>query len=212
MALSASTAGIYIKASGRYLETIWLGFILMTLGLGLLINLDVRKSWPKIIIYQFITGFGVGPNFQAILTTFQNGVLGQDIATATATLRFVRTLAISIGIVVGGVIFQNGIQSHATELRNNLSVAAELILGGAATASTDIVDRLPKDQRAVARTVYYQSLKNVWIFAVAISAVGLLAILAIRKSTLSREHLVVKTGLDAEERRRTFLAKEEREV
>ena len=213
MSFAASVTGMYIKFSGRFLEPIWLGFILMTLGLGLLISLDVDKSWPKIVIYQIIVGLGVGPNFQAPLIALQNGVSGQDIATATATFGFLRNLASSIGVVVGGVIFQNGIQSHAAELRDSLGPTAELLLGGAATASTGIVDRLPADERAVARDVYFKSLKNVWIFAVAISAVGLLVILTIRKSKLSREHLVVKTGLDAEEaKRRKFLTKEDRDT
>jgi MFS family permease len=213
LAFAGSVTGMYIKLSGRYLEPIWVGFILMTLGFGLLINLDVDKSWPKIIIYQIITGLGVGPNFQALLIALQNGVSSQDIATATATFGFLRNLASSIGVVVGGVIFQNSIQSHAGELIDNMGQTAELLLGGAATASTGIVDRLPGDERAVARDVYYKSLKNVWIFAVAISAVGLLAILTIRKAKLSREHLVVKTGLDAEEeKRRIFLTKEDRDM
>ncbi|KAG0647649.1 Efflux pump dotC [Hyphodiscus hymeniophilus] len=213
MAFSASCTGGYIKASGRFLETIWIGFILMTLGFGLFINLDDSKNWPKIILYQIIAGLGVGTNFQGPLIALQNGVSGQDIATATSLLGFTRALATSVGIVVGGVIFQNGFQSHASQLQNSLGAAADAFLGGAATASTELVDRLPEAQRAVTRRVYFDSLKNVWIFAVATSAVGLFVIVAIRKSTLSKQHEVVKTGLDAEEeRRRTFLVKEEREM
>jgi hypothetical protein len=64
------------------------------------------------------------------------------------------------------------------------------------------VDQLPEPQRSIVRAVYYESLRNVWIFSTSISAVGLFVLLAIRKSTLSREHQVVKTGLAAEEERR----------
>ena len=144
------------------------------------------------------------------MISLQNGVSSQDLATATALLGFTRNLATSIGIVVGGVIFQNGIQNHATELRDSLGAMADAFLGGAATSSTKILDGLPDAQKAVARMVYFESLKNVWIFSVAVSAVGLLVTVGIRKSKLSKEHEVVKTGLDAEEeRRRTFLTKEE---
>jgi hypothetical protein len=211
MALSETVTGVSIKRTGRYVEFIWISFILMTLGFGLFIDLEVSRNWPKIIIFQLIAGFGTGPNFQAPLISLQNGVSSQDIATTTALLTFTRNFASSIGIVVGGVIFQNGIQDHATELKDSLGAIADAFLGGAATSSTEIVDKLPDAQRAVARMVYFESLKNVWIFSVAISAMGLLATVGIRKSKLSKEHEVVKTGLDAEEeRRRTFLAKEER--
>ena len=213
MAFAASVTGGYIKASGRYLETIWIGFILMTLGFGLFIDLDATKNWPKIVIYQIIAGLGIGPIFQGPLIALQNGISNHDIATATSLLGFTRALATSVGIVVGGVIFQNEFQSHASELKGSLGAQADSFLNGAATASTELVDRLPGPQRTLTRNVYFQSLRNVWYFAVATSGIGLLVILAIRRSVLSKKHEVVKTGLDAEEeRRRAHLVKEQRDV
>jgi hypothetical protein len=50
--------------------------------------------------------------------------------------------------------------------------------------------------------VYFQPLRGIWCFAVSVSALGLLALLTIRKTTLSKEDLIVKTGLEAEEERR----------
>ncbi len=132
----------------------------------------------------------------------QNGVSPQDIATATATFGFDRNLASSIGVVVGGVIFQNGVQRNAGVLQSALGPAAEFLLGGGAIASTGSVNGLPKVQEELVRTVYRGAIRDIWIFAVAFSGAGLLVILAIRKSVLSRDHVEVKTGLDAEEERR----------
>lgn len=202
MALAATFTGIYISVTGRFLEPIWFGFVFLTLGFGLMIDLDVTRDWPKIIIYQILAGLGVGPNFQALMIGLQNGVSPQDIATATATFGFDRNLASSIGVVVGGVIFQNGVQRNAGVLQSALGPAADFLLGGGAIASTESVNDLPQAQKELVRRVYQGAIRDIWIFAVAFSGVGLVVILAIRKSVLSRDHVEVKTGLDAEEERR----------
>jgi hypothetical protein len=206
MGLGASVTGIFIQRTGRYVEPMWFGFTLMTLGFGLFIDLEGARHWPKMIIYQILLGLAVGPNFQAPLISLQRGVSGRDVGTATATFGFIRNLATSIGVVIGGVIFQNGIVSHATVLRDSLGAMADQFLA-AAIASTAIVDQLPEAQKSIVRTVYYESLRNVWIFSTSISAVGMFVLLAIRKSQLSREHQVVKTGLAAEEERRKAFQK-----
>jgi EmrB/QacA subfamily drug resistance transporter len=64
--------GIYIRKTGQYLPPIWFGFICMTLGFGLFINLDSHSNWAKIILYQIVAGIGVGPNFQAPLIALQS--------------------------------------------------------------------------------------------------------------------------------------------
>lgn len=62
MSFSALVPGLYVEATGRFLETIWIGSILTTLGFELLINLNVEKNWVKILMCQFIADCGVGPN------------------------------------------------------------------------------------------------------------------------------------------------------
>ena len=60
MSLATVSTGPYIQKTGRYLDCIRFGFKLLVLGLGLSYNFPVSKTWPKIIVYQIISGFGVG--------------------------------------------------------------------------------------------------------------------------------------------------------
>jgi hypothetical protein len=92
---------------GRYLELIWIGMAVMTLGFGLFIDLSVNFSLPKIVIFQLIAGLGVGLVFQSPLIAFQSLVAPANIATATATFGFIRNIGCSMSIVLGGVLFQN---------------------------------------------------------------------------------------------------------
>ncbi|KAG8528271.1 uncharacterized protein KY384_007188 [Bacidia gigantensis] len=202
MSFAATFAGAIIGITGRFVELIWFGFIFLVLGFGLFIDLSSARDWPKIIIFQIIAGLGVGPNFQAPLIGLQNGVSPQDLATATSAYSFARNVAGSIGVVVGGVIFQNGFQKRAGLLRQGLGANAGYFLGGGAIASVDKVKKLPALQRDLVRSVYDQAIREIWYFGVAFAAVGLVVILGCRKTVLSKEHVEVSTGLDGEERRR----------
>ncbi len=72
LSLVSAFTGVFIRKTGQYLPPIWFGLFMMTLGFGLLINLNVNSSWAKIIIYQMIAGIGVGPNFQSPLIALQS--------------------------------------------------------------------------------------------------------------------------------------------
>lgn len=197
--MSAAT-GVYIRKTGEYRYPIWAGMAFMTFGFGLYINFPAEASWPRIIIYQIIAGLGVGTNFQSPLIALQTLVPPRDIATATATFGFTRNLATSISVVVGGVIFQNGMATRLPDLLAALpSKLANELAGGSAGANTAIVSKLPGNEMVVAVGAYTQSLQTMWIFYTCIAFVGLCVSLAIGKNVLSKTHETTKTGLAAEE-------------
>ncbi|MCJ1310929.1 hypothetical protein MMC25_004597 [Agyrium rufum] len=206
-------AGIIIKKTGQYLPLIWGGMLIMTLGFGLYIDLPTDKQWAKIIIFQIIAGIGVGPNFQSPLIALQSLVQPRDIATATATFGFTRNLATSISVVVGGVIFQNGMQKRAATLTKTLGPElAQKLGGGSAGANTDLIAGLTTAQKVVVDKAFTDSLREMWIFYAVIALVGFAVSLLISKQTLSKTHQKTETGLAAQEegRRLEKAAKEEK--
>lgn len=135
----------------------------------------------------------------------------RDIATATATFGFVRNLATSISVVIGGVVFQNEMKKHAAALRAALPAAAAAQLsGGSAGANVGLVDALPAAPRDVVRAAFAQSLRTDWIMYTAFSAVGLLVGFLITKQKLSAAHETTKTGLQEEKRKTLERAESER--
>ncbi|EOA89022.1 uncharacterized protein SETTUDRAFT_168220 [Exserohilum turcica Et28A] len=199
----SATTGIIIKKTGQYLPLIWSGMFLMTLGYGLFIDLNVNSSWAKIIIYQIITGIGVGPNFQSPLIALQSLVPKRDIATATATFGFIRNLGSAISVVVGGVVFNNQMKSKQPELAASLGQqAASAFGGGTAGANVGLVKSLPDSQKFVAKKAFADSLSTMWIMYVAFSAVGLAISFLIKRNTLDKHHEETKTGLEVEKMKR----------
>ncbi|KAI9727976.1 MAG: hypothetical protein M1828_005381 [Chrysothrix sp. TS-e1954] len=201
MSLSVGSlfTGISIRKTGKYMPQIYGGLFLMTVGFGLLINLDYNSSLAKIIIYQIIAGLGVGPNFQAPLIALQSGISPRDIATATSAFGFVRNLATAISIVVGGAIYQNVVVQKDPSLS-----------GGSAGpgAAIGIANALPPSQRTPVQKAFAEALQPAWIMYTVVSALGLAIAFLIGKNTLSKQHEETKTGLEAQEETRKEMERE----
>ena len=160
---------------------------------------------------HFCTDVRQGPLFQSPLIALQSRLKGHDIAVGTATFGSVRNLATSISIVLGGVVFQNELQSRKSELAAALGprLAAQLASSSFGSATSEL-HKLPHDQKQALNEVYTQSLKRMWIFYTAFSAVGIVLSLFIKKKELSRDKVEVKTGLAEQERVRVLEKEEQR--
>ena len=183
---------------GLYLPLIWGGVTCMTLGISLFISLDSIFSLARVVIFQIIAGLGIGPIFQMPLIALQARVPQTDVATATATFGFIRNLATSISIVLGGVVFQNGMQGQSQQLEAALGRAtADKLTGGEAAANVFVLKELHGEGLRVAKMAFAKSLRDMWIMYACMSALGLIASAFIGKRVRSREHIETKTGLQA---------------
>ncbi|KAL8993488.1 MAG: hypothetical protein Q9169_006307 [Polycauliona sp. 2 TL-2023] len=192
------TVGFLIHRTGRYLELMWIGTLLMTIGFGLFIHLDATSSLVEIVASQIVAGIGSGFLFEPPLIAIQAHVAQDDTATATATFGFTLNMAMSISIVVGGVIFQNSMQDRGSVL-------------SAAGLSTDIVHKFAGDdaaanvmvistitdaaQKLAIKEAFAWSLRNMWILYTCMSFLGIVASVFLEKRELSKEHVETKTGL-----------------
>ncbi|KAI1384069.1 MFS general substrate transporter [Hypoxylon trugodes] len=194
-------SGIFMKKTGKYLPPIIFGMTFMTLGFGLFVDLSPKANWAKIVIFQIIAGMGVGPNFQSPLIALQTSVDPRDVAAVTSTFGFIRQLATAVSVVIGGVVFQNGMERQYPTLLAELGPElANQLSGGSAGGNVGLVASLQGQQGDIARTAYWNSLRDMYIMYTAISGVGLLVSPFITQRTLSREHQEHKTGLQSLQR------------
>jgi hypothetical protein len=190
--------GILIHQTGRYREIIWAGVTLMTLGTGLYISFQTDTSVARIIGFEIIGGIGTALLFQAPMINIQNTVSQANTASATATLGFVRNLATSLSIVLGGVVFQNSMTARQSSLASaGLSESVlEALSGDQAAANVEIV-KLIKDaaQRQVVQDAFAWSLRNMFIMYTCVAAVAMVASAFIKQRHLRTEHTETKTGI-----------------
>ena len=205
IAMSVTTvfSGMYIKRTGRYLDCIRFGFVILVLGLGLFYNLPDGKTWSKIIIYQIIAGLGVGLIFQPPLIALQSNVPAQDNAAATASFGLVRSVASAIGVVIGSVTVSNKMDGQQDMLINQLGAStANLFSGSNAQANVFHIEDLDNAQQRIVHKAFWLSIRNIWIIGVSFAAAGFLICLLIRHKKLDKTHVEVETGLAGEEERR----------
>ncbi|KAI8655213.1 MFS domain-containing protein [Fusarium keratoplasticum] len=194
--VTAAATGAYIQLSGKYLPAVHIGLVIMTVGIGLMIGLDLDLNWSKLIPFQIISGIGVGMNFEGPLLAVQTVVPHKDVAAATTAMSFVRTIATAISVVIGGVLFQNEMKGKKQTLVDGLGPQlARFFDGATASASVDLVKTLPLEQQLVVRRSFFYSLDSMWIMYTAFSGVGLFLGFFIRAQHLSKEHEAAELGI-----------------
>lgn len=175
---------------------------LLTIGNGLYVNLNATSSLGSIIAFEVVAGLGAGLLFDPPLIALQALVSQDDTATATATLGFMRNVGISLSIVCGGVIFQNGMQLQRSNLRDH-GLPTDLVenLSGpdAATNINLIATISDQAQKLAVKQAFAWSLRNLWITCTCMAACGLLAGGLITKKELTKEHTETQTGIKKRE-------------
>ena len=203
VAPAAVITGIAVTKTGRYRWAIWSGWVLTTLGIGLLYLLDVNTTTVQWIFLNLVSGLGMGILFPSMAFAIQAATTNKDLAFAVALFSFFRAFGQAIGVAVGGVIFQNQLEKKL--------LAYPLLAPMASAYSSDasgLVQIIKTMQHGPARTQlvqsYADSLKTVWIVMCALAGVALLSSFFIKGFELDRAleteqgFEVAKTTADAE--------------
>lgn len=172
--LAAAVTGALIQKTGRYLPCMYVAQVLLALGTGLMIYLKFGEPLTKLVIFQIVVGMGVGMNMEAPLLAAQAAASKIDTAVVIATMGFIRNIATSIAIVVGGVIFQNRMNDQYEGLVAEVGgqVAASF-KGDQASANLELIGSLSMHDQDVVRRVYFDSFRAVWIMVCSLAAIVL---------------------------------------
>ncbi|KAI0520680.1 major facilitator superfamily domain-containing protein [Xylaria bambusicola] len=191
-------SGWAIERTGRYIEFLWAGSIFMTLGAGLFILLGADTTTAMVVGLEIISALGRAMLFQAPVAAIQSGVSQEDTAAATATLLFLRSIGMSLSIVIGGVVFQNSMNArHSTLVMAGLDESVLEALSGSNAAANVYITRTIQDtsQRRVIIEAFAWSVKNMFILYTAFSATTVVASVFVKHNNLATEHKETKTGL-----------------
>ena len=212
LSVTSIISGIVMRKTGRYQEVIWVSAAVFCLGAGLLINLPATISWPKVIGYQIVAGLGTGPLFQGPLIALQSHLKGYDAAVGTATYGFIRNIATSMSVVLGGVVFQNELAKKESMLQQELGPQLAAEFSKSSFGSTiALLKTLPTKQRDALNEAYASSLSIMWIFYLAFAILLIIASAFITKVELSKEREKTRTGVAEQERIRQEQKEEDRQ-
>lgn len=179
VAPASIVVGVGISVSGRFRWAIWSGWVLTTLGMGLLYLLSPDTSIAAWICLNLVPGIGCGMLYSSLSYATQAPVDQVDVAFAAAMYTFSRSFGQSIGVAVGGTVFQTQLKLKLSQYPTLASNATELSKD--ASSFVQIIKDMPKNlpERMMLIDAYADSLKVVW------AVMAGLAFLALLLSTLT---------------------------
>jgi hypothetical protein len=166
-----------------------LGWVLTTVGLGLLILLRENTTTPQWIFLSLTAGFGTGILYSAQSFAVQASASNSDLPFAAAMYSFFRSLSQTFGVACGGAIFQNAFK-HKLSL-NPILRAKSGEWARDASAIVQIVKSLPDNNKTKSDIVaaYVDSLRIIWmVMCVLASGALLLSFIFVKDISLDREH------------------------
>ncbi len=188
VAPGAFIVGTLISRTGRYRWAVWSGWAITTLGLGLLFLLDVHTSTVEWIFLNLVVGIGLGFNYSALGVTLQAATTEEDMSSAVAMFTFFRLMGQALGVVIGGVTFQDQIRTKLLAIPSLAPMADQYANDGSALAQ-QIKFIHDSDDRNMVIQVYADSLKTVWAVLCGVAGLALLASLMITDQSLDRQFI-----------------------
>ncbi|KAI4907442.1 hypothetical protein J4E90_009471 [Alternaria incomplexa] len=173
VAPASVATGIAIAVTGQYRWANRAGWFLATLGMGLLIMLKPNTSTVSWIFLNLVGGVGTGILFPAMALAVQASATAKDQAYAANMFSFFRAFGQTLGVAIGGVIFQNQMKKKMLTFPLLADLAAEYSRDAAGLV--EIIKEMPEgEMREQLRESYTDALKYIWIVMLAFSAVALL--------------------------------------
>ncbi|OCL11843.1 MFS general substrate transporter [Glonium stellatum] len=200
VAPAAIVVGATIAITGRYRWAIWAGWALTTLGMGVLVDLKVATSTVQWIFMNLVAGLGTGILFPSMAIAVQASATSANQAYAASMFSFLRAFGQTLGVAVGGVIFQNQMKKKLLAFPLLADKAVEYSRD--ASGLVQIIKAMPAGEAKQQLLVSYtDALRYVWIVMCALSAVALAASLFTQAFPLDRA-LETEQGFKERERAR----------
>ena len=168
----AMVTGISITKTNAYTWSIWAGWGFATVGLGLTILLDVDTTIVQFIFINLVPGIGLGILFPALQFQVQAATSNKDMAFAVGMFVFFRSFGQTIGVAIGGLIFQNEMVKNLRDYPYYTTRASELAKDAAALVQ--IIKHTPPGQNKLdIQQAYTDSIRTIYIVLTALAGVCL---------------------------------------
>jgi hypothetical protein len=184
---SAAIAGIIMTIMLRFRISVWFGWVVTIIACGLLTLLSPEISSGDRIGFMTLVGVGTGVLFPSLQFAAQAGQADDDVAYATSTFVFLRSLGQTFGVALGGVIFQNQWDKNLAKLVATNSIPASFrVPGSEAEGAVIYLTQLPPDVLTTVKGLYSDSLRAIWIFFIPLAGIAFIASLFMRNHTLDK--------------------------
>jgi len=180
--ISSTLSGRIVSRTGRYRTLMIIGATTLAVGLGLMGTIRYDTSFVLVGVYMFVLGIGVGALMQNLVLAAQNTLEIQDIGSGTATVAFFRTLGGAVGVSALGAVLGSRVTTLMVSGLTQLGIDVSALSGG--TGAIPDVATLPGPIRTVVEASYGQAVADLFLVAVPIALVALVAVLFLKEVPL----------------------------
>lgn len=113
--VTASTGG-FLMARTSYRSLMLPTLALLVLGTGLVATLSPDSTRLLVTLYMILIGLGIGASFSVLSNAAIHGLGPQQRGSASATLNFLRSLGMTIGITAFGIIQSHYFSANLTKV------------------------------------------------------------------------------------------------
>ncbi|KAI1277500.1 MFS general substrate transporter [Xylaria sp. FL0933] len=198
-ALAAFVGGGITTKLGRYKIIHFIGFGIMTIGIGTFTIFDRNTSLAVLVVLEIIFAFGIGVVTPNLLTAVQAALPESLNAASTGTFAFIRSIGTIWGVSIPAAIFNNRFDQLLGEVSDQSAVAALSHGGAYESASSTFVNSFSADVRDVIISIYERSLMRVWQIGIVFAGIGFLVI-AIEKNLELRKDKETTEDVKLEDR------------
>ncbi|VBB84208.1 Putative Protein similar to C3H1.06c of Schizosaccharomyces pombe [Podospora comata] len=182
--------GVVVSKTGRYRWAVWTGWVLATLGCGLLILLGADTSIPAWIFLTAVSGLGMGILFPSITLALQASVPPADVATAATLVLFFRSFGQAVGVAIGGSILENHMQVELQQ-PEIASLLPPAIANIGAVALASMMKNMPSGSPLVMalRGALVRTFQVIWATMCGLAGVTMLSQFTIKEYSMDQEHI-----------------------
>ncbi|KAJ6092198.1 hypothetical protein N7467_004167 [Penicillium canescens] len=195
VAPSGVIVGLLISRTGQYYWAICIGWCLSTIGMGLLCLLEANTRTTTWIFLNIVPGVGIGMVLPSVALAVQASATAENLAIAVATSTSFRGFGQSIGVAIGGVIFQNRMKVNLLHYPALQSLADKY--SGDAASAVETIRGMHGPVKEELKQAYADSLKIVWAFCCGIS--GLMFIISLFTQSYDLNQTLITKQLSAKE-------------
>lgn len=179
---SSAIVSALITRTSKFRWAIQSGWTISTLAAGLFILFDNHTPTVIWAIALSLLGLGMGMLLSSINFSVQAVVESAHAAHAAATYAFTRSIGMTLGVALGGSIFQNIARHKLSELQ--VPFAAEIAKD--AEAYVHVLRTLPVAQQDVIMQGYVAGFRGIWVAMTALCACGIVTSVFVKRGTLDR--------------------------
>ncbi|MDR6884751.1 MDR family MFS transporter [Bacillus sp. 3255] len=113
-----ATAGGFLISKFTYRAILIPTLILLVAGMALLLTLTPDSSRLQVTLFMILVGLGIGASFSVLSNAAIHSVPANRRGAASSTLNFLRSLGMTIGITIFGIIQSHSLTRHLTDAFN----------------------------------------------------------------------------------------------